>query len=207
MTSNPGETCSSCDVVEPELWRPIRGYESFYQISSHGRVWSAQRRVRQRAGCRDWVRGARYLHCYAEPGRYVHVGLSGGSNGRATHQVHELVLAAFVSVCPEGMETRHLDGDPHHNCLQNLAWGTRSENMRDRVLHGTHQHTAQVTCIYGHLLVEPNVYQRALARGNRKCVACGRAYNNVRDYARKGVHLDFEAEAARHYEKLMGCVS
>jgi len=43
---------------------------------------------------------------------------------------------AFVGPCPEGMECRHLDGNPGNNNLENLAWGTREENMKDRVDHG-----------------------------------------------------------------------
>lgn len=51
--------------------------------------------------------------------------------------VHRLVLEAFVGPCPNGMECRHLDGDPSNNALDNLCWGTRLENHRDSVRHGT----------------------------------------------------------------------
>jgi len=49
---------------------------------------------------------------------------------------HRAVLAAFVGPCPPELECRHLDGDPSNNCVGNLAWGTRAENMRDKALHG-----------------------------------------------------------------------
>lgn len=51
--------------------------------------------------------------------------------------VHALVLEAFVGPRPEGMECRHLDGDPTNNALANLAWGTRAENIADKRRHGT----------------------------------------------------------------------
>lgn len=51
--------------------------------------------------------------------------------------VHRLVLEAFVGPCPEGMECRHLDGNPGNNVLSNLAWGTRKENILDRIQHDT----------------------------------------------------------------------
>jgi hypothetical protein len=38
------------------------------------------------------------------------------------------------------MECRHLDGDPANNALTNLAWGTRAENMHDKIRHGTERH-------------------------------------------------------------------
>src|SRR4051794_38431819 len=51
--------------------------------------------------------------------------------------IHRLVLEAFVGPCPDGLECRHLDGDPGNNLLSNLKWGTRLENFQDSVKHGT----------------------------------------------------------------------
>lgn len=51
--------------------------------------------------------------------------------------VHVLVLEAFVGPCPEGMQTRHLDGNGEHNWLGNICWGTPLENTEDRFRHGT----------------------------------------------------------------------
>jgi len=51
--------------------------------------------------------------------------------------VHRAVLLAFVGPpAVEGLEARHLDGDPRNNDLSNLAWGTRSDNAQDRIRHG-----------------------------------------------------------------------
>jgi hypothetical protein len=54
--------------------------------------------------------------------------------------IHHAVLLAYVGPRPEGMECRHLDGNPRHNHAANLAWGTRAENMRDRARHGTQRY-------------------------------------------------------------------
>lgn len=51
--------------------------------------------------------------------------------------VHRMVCEAFHGPCPQGMECRHLDGDPSNNRSENLAWGTRLENQRDRLRHGS----------------------------------------------------------------------
>jgi hypothetical protein len=51
--------------------------------------------------------------------------------------VHRAVLFAFAGPPPPGMEVRHLDGDPGNNAIENLAWGTRLENMQDKARHGT----------------------------------------------------------------------
>lgn len=50
---------------------------------------------------------------------------------------HRLVLEAFVGPCPDGMECRHLNGNPSDNRVENLAWGTHRENMHDKFAHGT----------------------------------------------------------------------
>lgn len=51
--------------------------------------------------------------------------------------VHRLVLETFVGPCPEGMECRHRDGNKENNFLENLLWGTKLENARDKHKHGT----------------------------------------------------------------------
>lgn len=57
-----------------------------------------------------------------------------------SHCVHALVLAAFVGPRPPGMDVRHLDGNPANNLLENLAYGTRSENCMDALRHGRRDH-------------------------------------------------------------------
>src|SRR5690348_3410561 len=68
---------------------------------------------------------------------YRSVGLCDGSGKVLQRLVHHLVLEAFTGYAPQGMETRHLDGNPQNNRLENLKWGTPSENGADRVRHGT----------------------------------------------------------------------
>lgn len=56
---------------------------------------------------------------------------------QVTEDVHVLVCRAFHGEPLDGQEVRHLNGDPHDNRAANLAWGTRSENQRDKLAHGT----------------------------------------------------------------------
>ena len=51
--------------------------------------------------------------------------------------VHRAVLLAFVGPCPDGLNTRHLNGKPQDNRLENLAWGTPQDQADDKRLHGT----------------------------------------------------------------------
>ncbi|GAC81679.1 HNH endonuclease [Gordonia malaquae] len=88
------------------------------------------------------------------------------------HFVHRLVMETFVGPCPSGMEVRHLNGEPADNRLENLAYGTRSENVLDSVAHGTYRNanSAKTHCPRGHEYVDSNVYIDP--RGSRRCRAC-----------------------------------
>lgn len=104
------------------IWKDIEGYEGKYAVSNSGHVWS--------------YRTSRFLKVYKhEKGGHHRVVLQDGSRNYCW--VHRLVLEAFVGSCPEGMECRHLDGNPNNNCVWNLAWGTRQQNHADKAFHGS----------------------------------------------------------------------
>ena len=50
--------------------------------------------------------------------------------------LHRAIAEACYGPCPEGLECRHLDGDKTNNAGSNLAWGTRSQNSKDKEAHG-----------------------------------------------------------------------
>lgn len=70
---------------------------------------------------------------------YYRVNVRTGSNPVRTVavDVHTLVLLAFAGSRPEGMECRHMNGDPLDNRPSNLRWGTHRENIHDQIRHGT----------------------------------------------------------------------
>lgn len=52
--------------------------------------------------------------------------------------IHQLMALAFLGPPGPGQnEVRHLNGNPHDNRIENLAWGTRKENAQDMARHGT----------------------------------------------------------------------
>ena len=117
-----------------EQWRPIEGWID-YEVSDLGRVRSRDR-VTER-NCRPrWLRG-KVLKGEIRSKGYPSVVLC-DDRERVKRSVHRLVLEAFVGPCPPEHECRHLDGDRENTRLENLAWGTRAENNRDKLDHGTH---------------------------------------------------------------------
>lgn len=114
-----------------EIWKDIPGYEGRYQASTMGRIRSVDRTITQigRFG-RPFTR--RIKGKILRPGRsksgHLSVVLGHGAHGS---QVHQLVLLTFLGPVPKGMEVRHLNGDPADNRIENLVYGTRTENILD----------------------------------------------------------------------------
>jgi hypothetical protein len=90
---------------------------------------------------------------------------------------HQLVLLAFVGPKPHAdSHTRHLDGDPGNNCLENLCYGTAAENADDTRRHGRHRKGVdnfqgqKTHCPQNHEYSPENT--KITAKGERLCKAC-----------------------------------
>jgi hypothetical protein len=74
----------------------------------------------------------------ATENRYRYISVRRPGARWSTHlYVHRAVLLAWVGPCPPGQEGRHLNGDRQDNRVENLAWSTHLENIRDKHIHGT----------------------------------------------------------------------
>jgi hypothetical protein len=111
-----------------EIWKNIAGYHNLYMISNKGKI----KRLAGSLRCKT----DRILKLNKH--RDGHLLIKVCKNGKyESFFVHRLVLETFISPCPPGMECRHLDGNPENNKLNNLKWGTRSENVKDSIKHKT----------------------------------------------------------------------
>lgn len=102
-----------------EVWRDIHGYESLYQISNMGRVYSKPR-PSSRVGILRQVSGLN---------GYLNVTLC--KNGKSTQcPIHRLVAEHFVeNPHPDEWDcVNHRDEDKHNNVSTNLEWCTTSYN-------------------------------------------------------------------------------
>lgn len=160
-----------------ERWLPIPGYAGLYEVSDLGRVRSLDRTVaHSRPGHSRRLRG-RVLTPTIDGRGYPKVVLCKLGTLRE-RSLHQLVLEAFVGPRPCGFVTRHINGDNHDARLTNLAYGTQSENMHDRVRHGNNPNAAKLECPQGHAYFGENL--KIGVRGQRICRACQR--NNSRAY-------------------------
>ncbi|MBC8726059.1 hypothetical protein F6X37_32345 [Paraburkholderia sp. 31.1] len=165
--------------TEPEIWKPVVGYEGYYEVSDQGRVRSLSRVVIRANGTRLTMHG-RVLALPLTQRGYPSVVLS-VDGAKYPRVVHQLVLEAFVGPRPAGAEGCHGDGDPTNNAASNLRWDSHSANMHDRVAHGNHPGTQKKRCPLGHLLQPFNLTATSMRKGMRTCLACSRA-RGMRSY-------------------------
>lgn len=111
----------------PRPRKPVLNFPG-YEINPDGEAWGCRKHSRNPQG--KWVKLAPSLVC-GYPALYLR------KDGRKhACYIHRLILETFVGPCPSGMECRHLNGIKTDNRLENLAWGTPGENMRDAIAHG-----------------------------------------------------------------------
>jgi hypothetical protein len=150
------------ETIPTETWQPIP-WDKRYQVSDQGRV----------TGIRTPI-----LRPHRDSNGYSRVFIGSVHTG-----VHQLVLAAFVGPCPDGMEVRHLNGSRSDNRLSNLSYGTVRQNRLDQQIHGTDWELNKTHCPRGHEYSAVNTY-RAPGSNKRECRPCKAI--NMRNYrARK----------------------
>ena len=125
-----------------ELWRPIPGYEGFYEAGDLGNIRSVDRRVLWADGSIRLVKGKVLKQSLSGNG-YLLVTLC-KDKGQIKHSVHSLILTAFKGPRPKDLDGCHNDGNRQNNRLLNLRWDTRPKNCADKKLHGTYQCGEQI---------------------------------------------------------------
>lgn len=151
-----------------ETWLPVPGFEGFYDVSDLGRVRSLPR---QR------TRGCILKQHPVGVDRRMQVTLS-REGAVSSKMVHRLVGEAFLGPMPEGLETRHLDGNCRNNAAYNLKYGTHAENMADQILHGTNWNANKTHCPKKHPYEGGNLYVIP-SSGGRICRTCARDASRV----------------------------
>lgn len=118
-----------------EEWRPVRGFEGLYSVSSLGRVRSEPRTITDVNGRTVNRKGTDLKPSLSRGYHLVQVCRDGRIYCRG---VHVLVLEAFVSPRPsDAHQACHRDGVRSNNALSNLRWDTQAGNFSDMVEHGT----------------------------------------------------------------------
>lgn len=179
-----------------EDWRAVPGWEGLYEVSDHGKVRSLPRTARGGFSGTRRIKGRTLRPVKTRSGHLGIVMTDGTRKERAL--VHRLVMSTFVGPCPAGEEVCHNNGIPDDNRLENLRYGTRSENIYDAVKHGAHWQSKKTHCPRGHSLSGGNVKKSG---NGRECLACSRAFGYVRYHEDRKPDLKIIADG--YYQKIM----
>ena len=118
-----------------EEWRPIEGYEGFYEVSNLGQVRSLDRVVKD-SRCKRIFKG-KVLKTSKDINGYHYVDLTKEAK-RKKFLLHRLVAVAFLGQPSKGHVVCHGPKGNQCNEVTNLSWGTREKNNGpDKVRDGT----------------------------------------------------------------------
>ena len=106
-----------------EIWRPVKGYEGYYEVSDHARVRSVDRVVKIVARGTEYERRTRgqIIMPIKTKNGYLRVGLK-RNNICFNASVHRLVAEAFIPNPDNLPEVNHKDECKTNNLPSNLEW-------------------------------------------------------------------------------------
>lgn len=110
-----------------EIWKEIKGYEGYYQISNLGKVKSLCRKIQN--GNKFNLRKEIILKNSINSVGYYTVTLY--KNNKSTVKlVHVLIAETFIPNPESKPQVNHIDGVKLNISVENLEWVTRSENIQ-----------------------------------------------------------------------------
>lgn len=115
-------------MEQGEIWKDVKGYEGYYQVSNLGRVKGVERFVRQGNSIRHVKE--RLVKIYRGGHGYLCATLCKDKKSK-TITVHRLIAKAFIPNPDNKPEVDHINTNRTDCRLENLRWVTHAENMRN----------------------------------------------------------------------------
>jgi predicted XRE-type DNA-binding protein len=156
-----------------EIFKDVKGYEGFYQVSNLGNVRSLERKVAHRKKGYWQVLKERILKPGNNGKGYLY--LTFRKEGEAKNQtIHRLVANAFLDNPENKRCVNHKDGNKLNNKVSNLEWNTHIENMQHAYKTGLRNQTGEKNhstnlkdievCQIKDLLNSKRFYQREIGK-------------------------------------------
>lgn len=123
FTNNIGESSLFTD----EIWRPVKGFEGYYEVSNMGKIKSLTR-IKSNALCKDYSKKESILKNSPQKTGYIHILLYGATGKKVRFMAHRIVADAFCSNPKDKPFVNHINGIKNDNRAENLEWVTCREN-------------------------------------------------------------------------------
>ena len=117
-----------------EIWKPVLGFEGFYEASNFGNVRSLKRVNKKN----NKLLGGNLLKPILGTRKYLVVNLTKPGTRKQIF-LHKVIIEAFYGQRPQKMTVCHNDGNKLNCQLNNLRWAAQIENIADKKIHGTWQ--------------------------------------------------------------------
>lgn len=119
---------TNLENLEGEIWKDIKGYEGYFQISNMGRVKSLHRYFNNNGGLTPVKEKIRKQA--KDTKGYLRTELSISGKGE-TKKIHRLVAEAFIPNSNNLPQVNHIDEIKTNNVYINLEWISNKDNVND----------------------------------------------------------------------------
>lgn len=109
-----------------EIWKDIKDYEGYYQISNFGNIRSLDRWINNN-GTLVFHMGKVLSPSKSGPG-YLQIAFYVDGKTQKKY-IHRLVMEAFNPTDNPELEINHIDENKENNMITNLEWVTHKENI------------------------------------------------------------------------------
>ena len=109
-----------------EIWKPVKGYENYYEVSNMGNVRSLDRIIIKKNGVLYKRKGKMLKLQQNQTNKFLQVMLFLHCSIKL-HYVHRLVANAFIDNPNNFKTVTHLDGNPTNNKASNLNFIEKRE--------------------------------------------------------------------------------
>lgn len=110
-----------------EIWKDIKGYEGYYQVSNTGKIKTLEHNIIRHNGKRLTIK-EKILNGSKDTKGYLQVELKKDGK-RNIKFIHRLVAETFIENPNNKLQVNHINGDKSNNGIDNLEWVTCSENI------------------------------------------------------------------------------
>lgn len=119
--------CSELSLQYREIWKDVRGFEDYYEISSKGNVRSKSRVVVTKKGVNRKLDSK--IRVPVKTKGYYSITFS-KNHKWSKFQIHRLVAKAFIPNPENKPCVNHINGNKLDNKVENLEWCTYKENEK-----------------------------------------------------------------------------